>query len=215
MILRFLNDGILNIYKLILTIHYKNAKSAEDLFWYIGDELPDMLVEAVEKRTVAGKALDLGCGTGENAIYLAKNGYEVTAIDFVDEALDIAKKNAEDAGVKIEFIKGDVLKWESDKKYDFILDGGCLHGISPKYLRNIYRERIPKFLAENGELVIMHFGKKHKFDYSPVGPRRVSHEKINQFFKPFLYELSYSTREIKVGFPIGTIIAGSYWFRKK
>ena len=65
-------------------------------------EKPDYnLVRMVEKWPVpVGKVLELGCGTGTDAIWLAKNGFEVTAVDVSDIAISIAEKSAKKSGVK-------------------------------------------------------------------------------------------------------------------
>lgn len=57
-----------------------------------------------------GRALDLGCGGGELAILLAQLGWDVTGIEFSETALEMAWSNAEKAGVRVEFIRGDVTK---------------------------------------------------------------------------------------------------------
>src|SRR5262245_65003357 len=102
---------------------YKNATSSEDLPWH-RDEPPRLLVEAVSQRKATGRALDLGCGTGAYAVYLAKLGYEVTALDFIAKALDMAQARAVAAGVSVHWIHGDVLTWRSDGRYDLVLDSG-------------------------------------------------------------------------------------------
>jgi 2-polyprenyl-3-methyl-5-hydroxy-6-metoxy-1,4-benzoquinol methylase len=55
-----------------------------------------------------GKALDVGCGTGDTSIYLAKHGWNVTAIDFVQLAIDKARAKTAAAGVNVRYVRGDV-----------------------------------------------------------------------------------------------------------
>lgn len=79
-----------------------------------------------------GRALDVGCGSGRDAIYLAKRGWQVTAVDFVDEALDKAKARAADAGAEVEWVKGDVGKLGElglEPGYTLLYDFGCIHGL--------------------------------------------------------------------------------------
>ena len=74
------------------------------------------LVELVKQNVTPGSSvLDVGTGSGCIAISLALAGYEVTALDVSDEALAIAKQNAERLGAKLEFVKGDILKEKSEK----------------------------------------------------------------------------------------------------
>ena len=54
------------------------------------------MVEGAD-RLATGRALDLGCGTGTNSIYLAQHGWETTGVDFVPRAIGIAKRKAEAA----------------------------------------------------------------------------------------------------------------------
>ena len=74
------------------------------------------LVELVKQNVAPGSSvLDVGTGSGCIAISLALDGYKVTALDVSDEALAIAKQNAERLGAEIEFVKGDILKEKSEK----------------------------------------------------------------------------------------------------
>ena len=74
------------------------------------------LVELVKQNVAPGSSvLDVGTGSGCIAITLALGGYKVTALDVSDEALAIAKQNAERLGAKLEFVKGDILKEKREK----------------------------------------------------------------------------------------------------
>jgi methylase of polypeptide subunit release factors len=78
-------------------------------------DAPDgRLVETVEGRSrlATGHALDLGCGTGRNSIYLARHSWEVTGIDFVRHAVAAARRNAAAAGATVRLIEGDVTRLE-------------------------------------------------------------------------------------------------------
>jgi SAM-dependent methyltransferase len=55
-----------------------------------------------------GRALDMGCGSGRDAVHLAGRGWEVTAVEFVDKALAKAKQRAAEAGVDVNWVSGDV-----------------------------------------------------------------------------------------------------------
>ena len=78
------------------------------------------------------RALDVGCGSGRDAVFLANHGWRVTAVDFVDEALDKAKARAADAGAQVEWVKGDVGKLGQlglEPGYTLLYDFGCMHGL--------------------------------------------------------------------------------------
>ena len=78
----------------------------------------------------AGRALDLGCGTGTNVVYLARHGWEATGVDFAGRAIAKARRRARDAGVACTLIVGDVTRLSVEGPFDLALDIGCLHSIA-------------------------------------------------------------------------------------
>lgn len=67
-----------------------------------------------------GSALEVGCGNGSDAIRLAEKGWRVTALDFSTAGIDVAKRNAVNAGVDIDFIEADAAAYRPDTAYDLI-----------------------------------------------------------------------------------------------
>ena len=67
-----------------------------------------------------GRALELGCGSGGNAVWMAKRGWRVTALDFSDVAIEKARMRAAERGVEVEFLVSDVTTYQSDEQYDLI-----------------------------------------------------------------------------------------------
>jgi ubiquinone/menaquinone biosynthesis C-methylase UbiE len=95
-----------------------------------------------------GRALDLGCGTGTNIITLAKNGWQVTGVDFAPRAISIARRKIQAAEVTAELHVADVTHLEGiDGPFDFVLDLGCFHGLQSdekaSYLRQLQRVCAP------------------------------------------------------------------------
>jgi hypothetical protein len=81
--------------------------------------------------TMPGRALDLGCGTGTNAITLARHGWQVTGVDFVGQAIRTARKKAAAEGLAIEFIQTSVTELDMlSPPFSYILDIGCLFGLN-------------------------------------------------------------------------------------
>ncbi len=79
-----------------------------------------------------GRALDLGCGTGTNAITLTRHGWQVTAIDFSVKAIRRARRKASAAGLDVDFRLGDVSDLSGvTGPFDYALDIGCLFALSP------------------------------------------------------------------------------------
>lgn len=78
-------------------------------------------------RIMPCRAIDLGCGTGANAIYLAQKGFEVTGVDFAEAAIHKARARALEAGVQVEFIVDDLTNLRHvSGTFDFLLDYGVL-----------------------------------------------------------------------------------------
>ncbi|HSR33503.1 MAG TPA: class I SAM-dependent methyltransferase [Anaerolineae bacterium] len=94
--------------------------------WDIGAR--EELVALVDSgRIKPCRAIDLGCGTGANAIYLAQRGFEMTGVDFAEAALEKARARARDAGVRIDFILDDLTNLRHvSGTFDFLLDYGVL-----------------------------------------------------------------------------------------
>jgi 2-polyprenyl-3-methyl-5-hydroxy-6-metoxy-1,4-benzoquinol methylase len=81
-------------------------------------------------RTPPGKALDLGCGTGTNAITLARHGWRVTGVDFIPRAILAARAKAARSGFAIDFLVANVTALSAlSGPFDYILDIGCLHAL--------------------------------------------------------------------------------------
>jgi SAM-dependent methyltransferase len=106
--------------------------------WDTGVPQPEL--EQLVPGRAPGRALDLGCGTGADAVYLASHGWDTTGIDFVPEAVELARKNAADAGVTAAFVLGDVSRLgEAGVRgpFDLLLDIGCYHTV-PASRRDAY-----------------------------------------------------------------------------
>ena len=102
----------------------------------------------------AGRALDLGCGTGTNVITLAQHGWRVTGIDFAGKAIGKARRKAQHFGLEIEFQQGDVSRLEGEKgRFDLILDIGCFHSL-PDRSRERYAANLPRLLPDGGTFLV-------------------------------------------------------------
>lgn len=104
-----------------------------------------------------GRAIDLGCGTGTNAIYLAKQGWQVVGVDFSRKALSRARRKSKSYGVKVDFIHDNVsVLSKVQGPYDLALDIGCFHSLSTSQKRN-YLQRVGELLAPDGYLLLYGF----------------------------------------------------------
>jgi cyclopropane fatty-acyl-phospholipid synthase-like methyltransferase len=97
--------------------------------WDTGVSPPELL--AFLDATPPGRALDLGCGTGTNAITMARRGWQVTAVDLSRRAIRAARRKARAAGLEIDFRLGDASMPEGIcGPFDMALDIGCFHSLS-------------------------------------------------------------------------------------
>lgn len=192
---------------------YEKATKPSDLLWH-SEEPSKFLVEAIRERKQSGTALDLGCGAGVFSIYLAKSGYQVTGLDFIHKALEMASQLAKEKGALVNWVQADLLNWNSEKKFDIILDSGCLHTISDK---EKFKENVVNWLAPGGDFILGHFGRRNFWDWRPVGPIRRSKDELEKLFRPELKLRAYDARVLAgVPLPIGpTVQLQSLWFTKK
>lgn len=193
---------------------YKKAATAKDLPWH-REEPGRFLVEAIKTRNAPGKALDLGCGSGVFSVYMAKHGYDVTGIDLMPRAIEMAKERAGNENARVEWVNADLLEWKTPLAFDLILDSGCLHSLIGGDLR-LYRAQLLTWLAPGGDYILGHFGKRGFLDWRPVGPARRTRAQIVELFSPELKELDYE-QELMTGipFPIGPTVQGQgFWFRR-
>jgi SAM-dependent methyltransferase len=126
-----------------------------------GHPLAKSLLDLVEGDGALGPgaALDLGCGTGDSSIYLAKNGWRVTGVDFVARAVDKARAKAEANKVAVNFVCGDVTRLSSEgigSTFGLIVDNGCLHGMSPED-RDAYVREVTAVAAPDARLLLVEF----------------------------------------------------------
>lgn len=93
--------------------------------WDIEVPQPDLAAVADEVR---GAVLDVGCGTGENALFFAARGHEVWGVDVVPAALERARQKARARGLAARFEVGDAFSLESlGRRFDSLIDSGLLH----------------------------------------------------------------------------------------
>lgn len=118
------------------------------------DELPPPEIIDSVAALKPGKAIDLGCGYGRTAIYLARLGWDVDAIDFIPYAIEEAQRRAENAGVKIQFHLANVLDLNFlTTTYDFGVDVGCCHNMNESELMK-YEEQLARLLR-SGALFLL------------------------------------------------------------
>ncbi|MBO2448235.1 methyltransferase domain-containing protein [Actinomadura barringtoniae] len=109
-----------------------------------------------------GRALDLGCGTGRNSVYLAQHGWDVTGIDLVETTIAQARQRATTAGVQAHFIQGDITHLEGLGDFTLLIDFGCFHSV-PLPKRDAYAAAVTRAAAPGATLWMWGLGIKPRF----------------------------------------------------
>jgi SAM-dependent methyltransferase len=132
--------------------HWDAQYRARRLPWDTGRPSTELWRVLGEQAVRPGRAVELGCGTGASAVWLARRGFDVTGIDLSPSAIRRARQRAARAGVRVHFRAADltapgVLRGP----YDFFFDGGCYHAVrlaaGPAYLRALARATRPGALG--------------------------------------------------------------------
>lgn len=141
----------------MLEDYYRNGKPP----WDSGVTPPE-LVDLVEGpgALTPGHVLELGCGTGTNAVYLARRGWRVAAVDLVDRAVRQAREKADAAGVDITVLCGDATRLDEvgvPGPYDLFFDLSCYCGIPP-HRRDAYAAGLTTRAAQGAQLLMFGYG---------------------------------------------------------
>jgi cyclopropane fatty-acyl-phospholipid synthase-like methyltransferase len=144
--------------------------------WDIGR--PQQALVDVAAR-ISGSILDAGCGTGDNALFFAGRGCQVTGIDFLVEPIDRAKRKAASRGLLANFLVLDALELnELPQLFDNAIDSGLFHVFSDDDRRR-YVERLATVVKPGGRLFLLCFSDAEPGEQ---GPRRVSEAELRSAF---------------------------------
>jgi SAM-dependent methyltransferase len=155
------HSGRVRWYQVVYSLAYRLGLAV----WRRPTPPPDLVaLIAGPSPLPAGRALDLGCGTGTDSIYLAAHGWEVTGIDAVNNALDVARRDAAGAGVAPRFVQGDVTRLQElgiGNGYNLLLDFGCFHTL-PEDCRPAYVASVSGVAAPEATLLLFGFSRPPK-----------------------------------------------------
>jgi len=174
---------------------YDWVNSWQDLPW--AHDEPTLFLAQVCREKAPGTALDIGCGAGTDSVFLAKQGWDVTSLDFMPKALEYTQQRASETGVSVTPVEADITDWEPPQQYDLVLDHGLLHNMD-RVRYPAYRECVMKALADDGDFVLLHWHPL--FPGQPngkIGPTRTSREEIKAFFAPDLQERFFAREEFE------------------
>jgi len=156
--------------------------------WDIGRPQPAFveLVRAGELNM--GGVLDVGCGTGENSLYLAEKGFSVVGVDLSTRAIDAAKAKAIERKLKVYFRIANALSLDFKNGYfDNAIDSGLFHTFNDND-RVDFASEIALVLKPDGRYFMLCFSDKEPTNWG--GPRRITKEEIETTFSPF-FDINY------------------------
>jgi SAM-dependent methyltransferase len=147
--------------------------------WDIGRAQP-ALVAIADAGDIAGDVLDVGCGTGENALHLAGRGLSVWGVDAVPAAIDKACAKAKERGIAATFLVHDALALETlARTFDCAIDSGLFH-VFPDEDRPRFVWSLASVLRPGARYHLLCFSDRQPGDW---GPRRVSQTEIHATFE--------------------------------
>lgn len=142
--------------------------------WDTGEPQP-VFVELERSGEIVGDVLDAGCGTGENALYLAGRGYRVTGVDAAPTAIANARVKAEARGVEAQFAVADVLDLSIYAgSFDTVIDSGLFH-VFPDEDQRRYLAALHRACRPEATLYALTFSELQPGEW---GPRRLSEADI-------------------------------------
>jgi cyclopropane fatty-acyl-phospholipid synthase-like methyltransferase len=128
---------------------------------------------------IAGSVLDVGCGTGENALFFASRGCAVTGIDFLEPPIAAAKRKAAERGLAAKFLVEDALRLrEWTQRFDNAIDSGLFHVFAEEG-RAQYVQGLKTVLNSGGRVLLVCFSDQTPGNF---GPRRVTMKELREAF---------------------------------
>jgi SAM-dependent methyltransferase len=113
------------------------------------------------------RALELGCGTGTNSVWLAQQGFEVTGIDVAPLAVERAEERGHADGVRVRFLVADVLDVpDLDGPFAFFFDRGCYHAVR-RNAPERYAPAVARQLATGGRGLVLAGNAREPHDPGP------------------------------------------------
>jgi methyl halide transferase len=142
---------------------------------------PDFnLIHTVTTTPIAPcQALELGCGTGNNAIWLSQQGFHVVAVDISEIAIEKAREKASEAKVTCTFALLNILKGDVEgSPFGFAFDRGCFHALTSHEERQRFAEQVSRHLVESG-LWLSLIGNADEKRPGPGPPQRTARDIVN------------------------------------
>jgi len=147
-VLKLSTDALLG-YPVQSVTEYDRHYSSEAFYW--GLQPNQLCYELMRLRPPVKpyRVLDIGCGEGKDAVFMARNGYRVTAFDLSDQGLRKAEALAGHFGVQVDFFRADIRDFRLETEYDIIFSSGVFHYIPPS-LRSALVDNLKQHTVQGG-----------------------------------------------------------------
>jgi SAM-dependent methyltransferase len=147
--------------------------------WDIGRPQKEF-VELVRRGEITGSILDIGCGTGEHALFFAREGHEVWGVDSTPLAIQKAREKAARRELPVHFLVLSALALSRlNRKFDTATDSGLFHTLSDKD-RPVFVNNLATILSPAGKYFMLCFSELEPGGY---GPRRITQREIRDNFR--------------------------------
>ena len=156
-------------------IEWNDRYREGDLPWDTGRPSSELQRVLSQNKIQPSRALELGCGTGTNSVWLAQQGFEPTGVDLAPLAIERAEERAHLAGVKARFVVADVLGLpDLGGPFTFFFDRGCYHAVR-RDAPDQYAPAVARQLASGGRGLVLAGNAREPHD---PGPPVVTEEEI-------------------------------------
>lgn len=158
---------------------FKERYKAGDTAWDIGKPDSNLIQTLITTPIKACKALEIGCGTGDTAIWLSQQNFHVLGIDTSEIAIEKVKEKASKANAKCAFLVDDILGSHVEGvPFRFAFDRGCFHTLGSHEERGRFAENVSGHLEKDG-LWLSLVGNADEQRVGPGPPQRSARDIVN------------------------------------
>ena len=167
-----------------IRINYEKWYEGDEYYW--GLEPGDFLFELINlcPPTENTKVLDIGCGEGKDAVFMAEKGYDVTAFDLTENGIRKTIALAHKRGVKANAYVDDINTFETDEQFDIIFSTGTVQYIFDEN-KEAFFKKLEKITKPNGIVFINVFVEKSFLDLPPDWDKEEKMWKSGELFTYF------------------------------